>query len=61
MFIDKLLVNNIDSLGFKKIIYNKTKNKLDNINNLKCDILIDIALEREELTFDNIGDKRNEI
>lgn len=61
VFIDKLLVNNIDSLGFKKIIYNKTKNKLDNINNLKCDILIDIALEREELTFDNIGDKRNEI
>lgn len=61
VFIDKLLVNNIDALGFKKIIYNKTKNKLDNINNLKCDILIDIALEREELTFDNIGDKRNEI
>lgn len=61
VFIDKLLVNNIDALGFKKIIYNKTKNKLDNINNLKCDILIDIALEREELTFYNIGDKRNEI
>lgn len=61
MFIDKLLVNNIDALGFKKIIYNKTKSKLDNINNLKCDILVDIALEREELTFDNIGDKRNEI
>lgn len=61
MFINKLLVNNIDALGFKKIIYNKTKSKLDNINNLKCDILVDIALEREELTFDNIGDKRNEI
>lgn len=61
MFIDKLLVNNIDALGFKKIIYNKTKSKLDNINNLKCDILVNIALEREELTFDNIGDKRNEI
>lgn len=61
MFINKLLVNNIDALGFKKIIYNKTKNKLDNINNLKCDILVDVALEREELTFDNIGDKRNEI
>lgn len=61
MFIDKLIVNNIDVLGFKKIIYNKTKNKLENINNLKCDILVDIALEREELTFNNIGDKRNEI
>lgn len=61
IFINKLLVNNIDALGFKKIIYNKTKNKLDNINNLKCDILVDVALEREELTFDNIGDKRNEI
>lgn len=61
IFINKLLVNNIDALGFKKIIYNKTKNKLDNINNLKCDILVDVAVEREELTFDNIGDKRNEI
>ena len=61
IFINKLLVNNIDALGFKKIIYNKTKNKLDNINNLKCDILVDVAVEREELSFDNIGDKRNEI
>lgn len=61
IFINKLLVNNIDALGFKKKIYNKTKNKLDNINNLKCDILVDVAVEREELTFDNIGDKRNEI
>ena len=60
-FVNGLIVNNIDTLGFKKIIYNKTKNKLDNINNLKCNILVDVTLEREELTFDNIGDKRNEI
>lgn len=60
-FVNELIINNIDTLGFKKIIYNKTKNKLDNINNLKCNVLVDVTLEREELTFDNIGDKRNEI
>lgn len=60
-FVNELIINNIDTLGFKKIIYNKTKNKLDNINNLKYNVLVDVTLEREELTFDNIGDKRNEI
>lgn len=61
LFINELIVSNIDTLGFKKIIYNKTKNKLDNINNLKYNVLLNVTLEREELTFDNIGDKQNEI
>lgn len=60
-FMDILKKNNIDVLGFKKIIYNKTKNKLDDINDLTIEVNINLTLEREELTFDNIGAKKNEI
>lgn len=60
-FLNILKSNNIDALGFKKIIYNKTKNKLDSIKELDYNLDIKIILDREETTFENIGAKKNEI
>ena len=60
-FINILKSNNIDALGFKKIIYNKTKNKLDSIKELDYNLDIKVILDREETIFENIGAKKNEI
>ena len=60
-FLNILKSNNIDALGFKKIIYNKTKNKLDSIKELDYNLDIKVILDREETTFENIGAKKNEI
>lgn len=53
-----LINNNIDILGLKKIIYNKTRNKISNINNINYKINTNIKIEREELTFNQIGEKQ---
>lgn len=60
-FLNILKSNNIDALGFKKIIYNKTKNKLDSIKELDYNLDIKVILDREETIFENIGAKKNEI
>ncbi len=60
-FLNILKNNNIDILGFKKIIYNNNKNKLDSIKDLNYNLDIKIVLDREEITFENIGVKKNEI
>lgn len=52
-----LINNNLDILGFKKIIYNQTRNNIDNINNIKYNLNINIKVEREELTFNQIGEQ----
>ncbi len=53
-----LINNNIDIFGLKKIIYNKTRNKIPNINNINYNINTNIKIEREELTFNQIGEKQ---
>lgn len=58
--LNHLINNNLDILGFKKIIYNQTRNKINNINNLEYEINTNIQIEREELTFNKIGEQ-NEI
>lgn len=60
-FINILTTNNIDVIGFKKLVFNETKQKINNINNLNYNLNINITLEREELTFYNLGEKKNEI
>ena len=60
-FLNILKSNNIDALGFKKIIYNKTKNKLNSIKELDYNLDIKVILDREETIFENIGAKKNEI
>lgn len=60
-FLNILKNNNIDVLGFKKIIYNSTKTKLDSIKKLNYNLDIKVTLDREEITFENIGAKKNEI
>ena len=60
-FLNILIKNNIDILGFKKIIYNNNKTKLDSIKDLNYNLDIKIVLDREEITFENIGVKKNEI
>ena len=60
-FLNILKSNNIDVLGFKKIIYNKTKNKLDSIKELNYNLDVKVILDREEITFENVGAKKNEI
>lgn len=59
--INILITNNIDILGFKKIIYNETKQTITTINNLNYNLNINLTLDREELTFNNLGEKKNEI
>lgn len=56
--LDTLINNNIDPIGLKKIIYNKTRTKITNINNIKYTINTNIKIEREELTFNQIGEKQ---
>lgn len=60
-FLNILKNNNIDVLGFKKIIYNSTKTKLDSIKELNYNLDVKVILDREEITFENIGAKKNEI
>ena len=60
-FLNILKNNNIDVIGFKKIIYNRTKTKLDSIKELNYNLDIKVTLDREETTFENIGAKKNEI
>ena len=59
--INTLITNNIDIIGFKKIIYNETKQTITTINNLNYNLNINLTLDREELTFNNLGEKKNEI
>lgn len=56
--LDTLINNNIDPIGLKKIIYNKTRTKITNINNINYTINTNIKIEREELTFKQIGEKQ---
>lgn len=56
--LNTLINNNIDILGLKKIIYNKTRNKISSINNLNYKINTNIKIEREELTFNQLGEKQ---
>lgn len=60
-FLNILKNNNIDVLGFKKIIYNSTKTKLSSIKKLNYNLDVKVTLDREEITFENIGAKKNEI
>ena len=46
--------NNIDVLGLKKIIYNKTKRKEKSINDIKFKVNTDINIERQEVLFNSI-------
>lgn len=60
-FLNILKNNNIDVLGFKKIIYNSTKTKLSSVKKLNYNLDVKVTLDREEITFENIGAKKNEI
>lgn len=55
--IDTFIKNNSDILGFRKIFYNKTRNKLDDIKNIKYDLDIIIKIDREGTIFNSVGDK----
>ena len=55
-FIRLLEDNNSDVLGFKKVIYNKTKKKINNISKINYDIDVDVSLDRKGLIFESIGD-----
>ncbi|UKI29046.1 MAG: Ger(x)C family spore germination C-terminal domain-containing protein [Clostridium sp.] len=46
-FTDKLILNNSDILGFKKIYYNKKRSKLKSINNIEYEVKVKVSLNRK--------------
>lgn len=56
IFLDNIISDNLDLLGFKKIIFNNG-NKVNSISDLKYDLNIKINIEREELLFDSLGEE----
>lgn len=54
-FTDKLILNNSDILGFKKIYYNKKRSKLKSINNIEYEVKVKISLNRKGLIFYSLG------
>lgn len=54
-FLDKLVINDSDVLGFKKIYYNKKRCKLDNISDIKYKIEVNVSLNRKGLIFYSLG------
>lgn len=55
-FIDKLILLDSDVLKFKKAYLNKSRTRIDSINNLDYKIVINLNLDREGLIFDSMGD-----
>lgn len=55
VFLDKLVINDSDVLGFKKIYYNNKRCKLDNISDIKYKIEVNVSLSRKGLIFYSLG------
>lgn len=55
-FVKLIKEKDSDILGFKKIIYNKTKKKKESIKNLDYVIDVNVTLDRKGLIFESIGD-----
>lgn len=54
-FTDKLILNNSDILGFKKIYYNKKRSELKSINNIEYEVKVKVSLNRKGLIFYSLG------
>ena len=54
-FTDKLILNNSDILGFKKIYYNKKRSELKSINNIEYEVKVKVSLNRKGLIFFSLG------
>lgn len=55
-FVRLIKEKDADVLGFKKVIYNKTKKKIESIKDLNYDIDVNVTLDRKGLIFESIGD-----
>ena len=55
-FVRLIKEKDADVLGFKKVIYNKTKKKIESIKYLNYDIDVNVTLDRKGLIFESIGD-----
>lgn len=55
-FVRLIKKKDADVLGFKKVIYNKTKKKIESIKDLNYDIDVNVTLDRKGLIFESIGD-----
>ena len=55
-FVRLIKEKDADVLGFKKVIYNKTKKKIESIRDLNYDIDVNVTLDRKGLIFESIGD-----
>lgn len=57
IFLDKLVSNDSDVLGLKKIYYNKKRSKIDSIGDIKYKVEVNVSLNRKGLIFYSLGGK----
>lgn len=54
-FVSKLILNNSDVFGFKKVYYNKKRSKLESISNIDYQVKVKVSLNRKGLIFYSLG------
>lgn len=54
-FIDILILNNSDILGFKKVYYNKKRSKLESLSDIDYQVKVKVSLNRKGLIFYSLG------
>lgn len=54
-FVGKLILNNSDILGFKKVYYNKKRSKLESLSDIDYQVNVKVSLNRKGLIFYSLG------
>lgn len=54
-FVRKLILNNSDILGFKKVYYNKKRSKLESLSDIDYQVKVNVSLNRKGLIFYSLG------